>query len=311
MPPTDPAATVVVPSRGLRERGALLRRAVESIRGQRGVRAVPLVVLNGAHRAPEVESALRALPGVRVLVRDEGGLAAALRAGREAVETPFFGTLDDDDLLLPDALAQRIEALRAQPAAAVVVTNGVRRRESADVVHVGSEVNVSADPLAALLRLNWLLPGSWLAHSARVGVSLFDGMPLYRECTFLAFRFSLDYPMVWLQEPTMVYSEGSPFAESKSTEYLVGQVDAVRALLALPLPTHARQRLRREVADSYHEGADTLWRLGRLSESWHMHLRSLRAKWGVRYLPFTRHLLASTLAAMLGRGPAPAAQGAE
>ena len=283
--------TVVIPTRGLAERVETLWRAVDSVRGQAGVRAVALVVLNGAQRAPEVEGALGRAPGVRLIVREEGDLPAAHRAGRREVETPWFGALDDDDFLLPGALARRVSALEERPDGDVVVTNGLVRRDGVDTLHVPPEHAVAADPLRALQRRNWLLPGSWLARSERVGTRVFDDMPRYRECTYLALRFAIEHTMVWLQEPTVIYNVGSPHAESRSRGYLMEQVGALRRILELPLPPAVRRRVRHEVAAAFHDMADFRWAAGELDEAWRLHLRSLREWGGVRYLPFTRHLL--------------------
>jgi glycosyltransferase involved in cell wall biosynthesis len=185
---TASAVSVVIPTLGLRERATSLRRAVESVLDQCGARAVPLVVLNGAQSCPDVERWLRAEPRVRLLTRDEGNLPAALLAGREAVDTPYFATLDDDDLLLPGALALRLRALQERPDRAAVVTNGYRRDRFGDVLHIASgrgahdpHREIERDPLRALLRRNWLLPGSWLGRTDAVGASLFHGMPRYLE----------------------------------------------------------------------------------------------------------------------------------
>lgn len=299
---TERAVTIVIPSRGLRERGQALLGAVESVRTQRGVRATPLVVLNGADRSPEVESALRRESGVRVIEREEGGIGGALHAGRDAVDTPWFGTLDDDDLLLPGALDLRLRKLQSDDRADVVVTNGIKRRAAApDELLVTDGADVARDPLRAMLRRNWLLPGSWLARTATVHATLFDRMPRYRECTWLAFRFATEYHMHWLQEPTVVYNLGSPHAESRSRGYFLGHVAAVKQLLELSLPDDVRRHVERHVAAAYHHGADYLWSHGELADAWRFHVASLAAPGGMRFLPFTRHLVSAWYRRMLGR----------
>ena len=120
-PVPDALVTIIIPTRGLRSRAELLQRAVSSVLHQQGVKAIPLVVLNGAHRAPEVERALRETPGVELLSLAAAGIPGALMIGRKAVRTPWFGTLDDDDILTPDALASRIRMLEAMPDHDVVV----------------------------------------------------------------------------------------------------------------------------------------------------------------------------------------------
>jgi len=292
---SDRAVTVIVPSRGQAERLDALRCAIESIAAQQDVHAIPLIVLNGSDVCPRVEAALRADGRVRVVTQGESSLPNAYLVGRQAVETPWFATLDDDDLLLPGALARRVEELERRPDHAVVVTNGYRRDGGQDVVHIQPPLDVAADPLRALPRRNWLLPGSWLCRSAMVGPAVFDGMPRCLECTFLAARFASELRMVWIDEPTVVYHVGSPLAVTRSRDYIVGQMDALRVILALPLPDDVRRALRRHMAGDYHDAADYDWRAGSLRSAWRWHVASLLEPGGWRHVTFTRHLLRTML----------------
>ncbi len=284
------SVTVVIPSRGRRDRAGVLRRAIDSVLSQEHVRATPLVVLNGEQEDADLPAALHDA-GARVIVQHIAGLPEALRAGRVAVETPWFATLDDDDVLMPGALDVRLRLLESQPELDVVVSNGLVCRASGESLHVAPELDVATDPLRAMRVRNWLLPGSWLARSARVGPSLFDGMPRYLECTFLALRFANEYRMCWMQEPTMRYSHGSPQAESQSSGYRLGQVEALRGLLHLPLPAWYRRAVERDVSAAYHDAANYYWLAGQLREAWAMHARSLASPGGLRFLPFGRHLV--------------------
>jgi glycosyltransferase involved in cell wall biosynthesis len=296
MSSADRAVTVIVPSRGQAQRLDALRCAIESITTQRDVCATPLVVLNGSSVCPRVEAALRTDRRVRIVTRSTSGLPGAYVAGRQAVETPWFATLDDDDLLLPGALARRVEELERRPDHAVVVTNGYRRDGGQDVLNIQPPLDVAADPLRALLRRNWLLPGSWLCRSSLVGPSLFEGMPPYLECTFLAARFATELRMVWIDDPTVVYHIGTTLAVTLSREYVVGQMDGLRAIFRLPLPDDVRHALRRRMAMAYHEAADYDWRAGDLRAAWRWHASSLCEPGGWRHVTFTRHLLRTMLA---------------
>lgn len=184
--------------------------------------------------------------------------------------------------------------LEEHPEADVVVTNGLLRRDGQDTLHVPPDAGVATAPLRTLRDRNWLLPGSWLARTERIGLELINNMPLHRECTYLAVRFANDYRMRWVQEPTVVYHLGSPEAVSQSRDFLLGQTAALQRMVELPLPAWFRRHLRWTIAASYHESADVLLRAGELEEAWRLHLRSLVAWCGVRYLPFTRHLLGAT-----------------
>lgn len=287
--------TVVIPTTAMPERCALLLRAIRSVKEQQGVHAVPLVVLNGSQYTAETERALRAEPDVRVVVRADRHLPAALRYGREQLHTPWFSALDDDDVLLADALATRMEVLKANPELDIVVTNGIVRHLDRDTLNMPANLNIGDSPLRALVHHNWFLPGCWLARTDRVLPNLFDGMPRYLECTFLALRMASQYNLRWIDTPTVVRFVDSPHAESKTREYLLGQVDALRALAKLELPHYLQQSLRWRLAAAMHESADLLWTEGKLRQAWRLHWDSLLAYGGARYLPFTRHLLAATL----------------
>jgi hypothetical protein len=301
MSSADRAVTVIVPSRGLAERLDQLREAIESIATQRDVCATPLVVLNGSGVSPQVEAVLQGDRRVRVVKRVEASLPGAYVAGRQAVETPWFATLDDDDLLLPGALARRVDEMERRPEHAVVVTNGYRRDGGQDVLNIQPPLDVAADPLRALFKRNWLLPGSWLCRSTMVGPSLFEGMPRCLECTFLAARFASELRMVWIDEPTVIYNVGSPLAITRSREYVVGQMDALRTILALPLPDDVRRLLHSRVAAAYHDAADHDWRAGALRSAWQWHVASLQEPGGWRHITFTRHLLRKMLAMLTHR----------
>lgn len=286
-----PAVSVIIATLGLEERAELLEGAITSVAEQAGVRAIPLVVLNGTRVCPDVERRLRADRRVRLIMLGEADLPTALRIGCAAVNTPYFGALDDDDVLLSDALARRVSELKKHPELDVVVTNGYRREDGVDILNIPADADINSDPIRALLERNWLLPGSWLCRSDRVSVELFEGMPSYLECTYLAASFATSYQMLWLGEPTVAYRIGSPQAESRSRRYIVGQAAALRRILRLPLPDDVKRALRRRIANAYHGAAEYDRRAGDMQKAWRWHLASLRSTGGWRYLPFTRHLM--------------------
>jgi hypothetical protein len=291
----DTTISVVIPTLARRERATYLRRAIDSVLSQQGVRAVPLLVINGASYDAALVQALRDDPRIRIVERAEPGLPHAMRTGRCAVDAPWFAILDDDDVLMPSALALRQRVLLERDECDVVVTNGYRCDDGVNVLHVPAAGEVSADPLRALLRANWLLPGSWLARTDRVGDDLFDGMPRFLECTFLAARFATAYQMYWLDTPTVIYTEGSPLAESHSRAYLLGQADALRSLLSLQLPADVRRELHARIVSACHTVADQELQAGRTREAWRWHAATLREPGGWRHVRFIRHLLRASL----------------
>lgn len=290
---TTPAISVIVPTTARAARAPLLLRALESIVGQAAVRAQPIVVANGVAQDADLVARLRATAGLHVVFRPEPGLRGALEAGLALVDTEFVATLDDDDLLLPGALALRRDALAADPTLDVVVTNGLRRHAGRDTVHVASAADVRRDPLRALFAHNWLLPGSWLARTSAVSPWLYDKMPSYLECTYLALRFAGELRMTFLDEPTVVWHTDTQDAESRSLAYQQGQPAALARLLDLPLSPDVRERVRDRIRLAWHGLADWSLAAGRVDDAFRYHLRTVQSPGGWRHLPFARHLLAA------------------
>lgn len=292
--PVPPDMTVIIPTRGVLERRVSLRRAVESVLCQQDVNARVLIVLNGAPDDHTIDRELLDDIRVRLVTRREADLAAALRDGLQHVETPFFSSLDDDDLLLPGALKLRYTALDRHPDRIVAVTNGYRRTANGDILHITPGTDIQRDPLRALLERNWMLPGSWLCRLTHVTRELFTAMPHHLECTYLGARFSA-LGMEWIETPTVVYTVGTPYSASQSREFLDGQADALRQIAALDLPAYARHELRRRIPAALHRSAIEAWRNGSIRKAWRWHLATLREPAGWRYLPFMRHLIRTTL----------------
>jgi glycosyltransferase involved in cell wall biosynthesis len=288
----DGAVSVIIPTLALRERASYLRRALDSVFAQDGVRVVPIVVVNGQHRDTALTRELHRVPGVRIVVLEQADLPVALRTGRERVDTPWFAELDDDDELLPDALAIRLGALRERPEYDAVVTDGFVRGSRGDAPHFTHEpAQIMSDPLRALTRANWLSPGAALFRTRTVGVPLFHGMPRYLEWTYLAIRLATSCRLLFLEQPTFVYHTDTPASVSGSREYALGLPAAIERVLELDVPADVRWCYESRLAQACHAAAGLQLREGNARAAWRWHLRSLRARRGWRYLPFTRELL--------------------
>lgn len=291
----EPAVTVLLPTRAAAARAASLRQAIESILCQDGVAVRIFMLLNGATGDPVLPPAIIDDPRLTILRRSDADLPAAFQEGVRSVETPWFATLDDDDLLLPGALKLRYEALVRHDDRLVVASNGYRREQGCDVPHVEDGQRIRHDPLRALLERNWLLPGSWLCRTTPETKSLFDGMPSHLECTYLAIRFSA-LGMIWIDEPTVVYNVNTPLSARQSRAYVEGQAQALRQILTLDLPPYARRELSSRIAAAHHRLANIALDSGELRDALRWHLTTLRSPGGWRYLPFVRHVLGAGIA---------------
>jgi len=198
---------------------------------------------------------------------------------------------------MPRALISRLEALDRQPEFDVVVTNGVVRGSGRDKLNFDGDVSVlEADPLRAMLRQNWLLPGSWLCRSDAVGVEFFTGIPRFRECTYLGLQFASRLRIKFLNCPTVVYHTETPQSESKSQAYSLGIADATRRMLELQLPPDVRDHIRMWLGEACSANAHHYLEDRDFAVAWGWYRQSLRGPGGWR-----RSLLARQFAYALLR----------
>ena len=283
--------TVLVPTLALRERGDLIHQAVASVLAQEGVEARPLVIVNGERYDAALVRSLKSDPRLIVVHRAEAGIPQALQMGQALVTSPWFGNLDDDDQLLPGALAARVGALLRRPEIDFVVSNGFRCGAEGDTLFIRDVAAVERDPLGTLLEKNWLLPGSWLCRTDAAPADLFEKMPRHLECTYLAVRFATSGKLLVLAEPMVRWSATTPGSARKSVEYRKGQVAALRQILHLPMPRDFRSGMRRKLSAAYHRVSGDCLAAGEIGDAWRWHLASLGEKGGTRYLSYTRRLV--------------------
>lgn len=282
--------TVIIPTTCERVRWSSLERAIVGILAQEGVAARVIAVVNGNRYDPDCFEALKRKDGVTVLYRSTGSAPLAQAAGRDAVETPYFAFLDDDDEYLPGALATRLAPLHADPALDFVVANGYRARNGRDELAIGDSSAIVADPLAALCERNWMASCAGLFRTRTVTADYFADPAPYMEWTYLAFRLTASLRMRWLDAPTYRIND-SPVSLSKSDAYLRSELEILQRVLALPLPPQARRAVRRKLGRACHVFAEKSRRQGSHAQAWRFHLDSLSKPGGWRYLTYSRKLV--------------------
>lgn len=286
--------SVIIPTKANPQRRALLKRAVDSVLTQEGVQAVPIIVVNGSEWDPELVSELLADRRLRVSTLEQADLPTALRRGRELVDGPWFAELDDDDALTPRGLMVRKDMLDKEREIDLVVTNGIRRGTNGDKLHFVEEIAVmQADPLRALFRHNWLLPGSWLCRTDIVGREIFAAIPKFRECTYLGMQFAIKHRIKFLACPTVIYYTDTPQSESKSREYTASLwlPAATRHMLALDLPADVQDKLRLRLGSACLANADYYLRKNNLKAAWDWYRQSLRGPGCWRRALFARRFV--------------------
>ena len=282
---------VIMPTLALPERASMLRDAVASVRTQRGVRVKILLVVNGNRFDVGLVRSFENSADVQLVRLALADLPAALRAGREHVDSEWFAELDDDDLLLPDTLTTRLEAAQVSADCDAVVSNGIVVEGGQRRLHVVSWKDVKQDPLRALMQTNWLRPGAGLFRTAAVTAEMLHGMPHHLEWTYLALRLALVCRLRFLEQPGFIYHGDTVDSQSKSRDYLLDQPHAIDSLLALDLPGDVRRSFDRRRTAACNAASRAHLRDRALGEAWRWHLQTLRNRGGWRYLPGTRRLL--------------------
>jgi hypothetical protein len=301
--------SIVMPTLASRERAASLLRAIDTVVSQKGVRGIPLVVVNGTTGAPEVLEHLRRRTDIRLVTRDEASLPGALRAGRALVDTPHFAVLDDDDELLPGALHARLEVLERTPGADLVVTSGFLAGFGRRELNIVDFRAIEADPLRMLLVQHWLPPCAGLFRASSITPEFFEAIPKYREWTYLALRFALARRIAFAACPTFVYCTDTVASLSKSRAYCLAGPPAIARMLELPLPADVRAALRIRMGEDMHSVSSRELEDGNYGSAWRWHGRSLAQPSGWRYALYGRTLLMGSLSGLFAArrplGPRP------
>jgi len=239
---------VIIPTLATTERGDYLHRAIESVVSQREVRAIPLVVANGPNCDPRIIESLRQNNKIRFAYINEANMPQALLKGREIVDTPFYSELDDDDILLPDALKIRLNIMQHKPDTDVVITSGFISNGNKKIINIVGFSEIQSNPLQILMKTNWLLPGSALFRTDTVTQDFFEGMPKFLEWTYLAVRLSLSTKISFVNTPTLVHYTHHSFSIWNSKECIINQPAALEQILQLELPNEIKHYFKMALA---------------------------------------------------------------
>jgi glycosyltransferase involved in cell wall biosynthesis len=296
--------TVVVATLASREKSAALFRALTSIRDQ-NINCRIVAVVNGPKRDGDVVAALKQAADIDVLDLEDGNLVKALTAGVAAVQTEYFSVLDDDDVFTTGACRKRYEYMVEHPEADVLATSGTKQFSDGRTERIPARFD-SNDPLASLFDCNWLPSCGGMYRRARIGADFFASMPRYLEWTYLAFRLARERRVhFWNRdaEPhfTIFETTGS---ESLGLNYVLALPRNIAQMHDSTLPPHIQRLLADKIARAFHDAAARCVSAGRTKDAWRFHLESVSRRSGIRYLPYTRHLLAATLQSVVSTRPA-------
>lgn len=287
-----PVLDVIVRTLADAARTHQLFRALDSIQGQAGVRARPIVVVNGQNFLPATLAALQQRAGVVVHQEATASAAVARAAGRRCVQAPFFMYLDDDDELVADSLLAPLQWLQAHADCDVLATAGAFVRPDGSLqksTHVARHV---ARPDLGLLEECWLAPGATFFRSASVSTGMVDAPWSYLEWTWLAFELCARNCCIRFLDADTVRYHDTPGSMSKHLGYHRAELDLLRSVRRdMRLAADVRRAASGKYFRTLHNLSLQQWREGRHVQAWRYHLCSLTPPHTFQYLLFSRKLL--------------------
>jgi glycosyltransferase involved in cell wall biosynthesis len=183
-----PVVSVVIPCHNAR---AWIAETVQSVVQQQEATALDVIVVDDGSDDGSAEAARDAAGSmtIRVLVQPQSGVSRARNAGTAAARGAFVQYLDADDVLLPDTIARRVDAL-AQSGADVAYCDYVRWEEQPDGsfregVRFERQIVGGAD--AAVLGGLWWPPGALLYRRTVVDAIApwREDLPIVQDARFL------------------------------------------------------------------------------------------------------------------------------
>lgn len=268
-------------------------RAIASIHASSSQPVRVLVVVNGQRFDAALVEELRLREDVDLIQVAEGSQTLAQLIGRRAVTSEFFSFLDDDDEYLPGALDMRLSMLRANPHAAVAVTNGFwSNGVDEQIVLYGRMKQVNDRPLYELFQENWLNSCNHLFRTSAVPVAYFEKPYPFMEWTWIAFQLTMERKAVAASETPTFRINSTPGSLSKSSSFMMSRVVLYCRMLQAQPDKEIKSIIRRRLSTAWHEISEAECLSGNRRGALIAHLRSLIAHWsGIKYFPFSRRLI--------------------
>jgi glycosyltransferase involved in cell wall biosynthesis len=286
----DYQVTVIIPTLAEPQRRDSLLRTIDSILKQQGVKALPIVVINGQRFDRDLRKMLESRNDIKMLYLPEGHVAKAQALGVEHVGTAYFAFLDDDDLFTEDALAHRLALMEGSPPPDFVVTNIYVEKHGKKSLLAEEFNEFSTEPQHSIFKLAWLHSINNLFRTATIGVEYFKNRDRYMEWTALGIRLAKNKRAAFSNKPTAVYHDTSASA-SKQYSYLEAEAKLMASLPRRQFPWKTRRLINRKYSAALNGLSQHAHAEGKIAEAWHFHLECLMIPGGWRYLSYTRKLI--------------------
>ncbi len=291
LPNGNEDVSVIIPTLAEQRRFERLQRCIASIRDSSVKHCTIIAVVNGSRSSAEVVQWLRDQNDIRLIIEPTPSAPNAVRIGRNAVQTSFFSTLDDDDEYLPESTDRKLSALLSHPEADLLVTNGFNNWNGEDERFYTHLSRVTSDPLGTLFEANWLASCNALYRTERVPIAYFCDAHPFAEWTWLAYRLALDgKKIVTLDEPCFRYN-CTPNSLSQSEVYTAAYPSLFKRMLDCKPPPQIRKLIQRRFSAVLHDRSAACLKSGDYRDALKAHMQSLLLPGGLRYLSYTRRLI--------------------
>ena len=217
--------SVVIPCFG---QAHFLPQAIESALDQTHPQVQVIVVDDGS--LDNTSAVAGRYTGVRVIRRENGGLASARNAGLAEARGEWVVFLDADDRLLPGALAAGLAALAARPDAAFAAGRYLAAAADGSLLDTEAFGGAQRDPYEALLRSNWTgMPATCVFRRDLVqAVGGFDHGVSAAADYDLCLRLARAHAVASHDEPVAVYRRYSTSMSADSAAMLAAVMTALR-----------------------------------------------------------------------------------
>lgn len=287
--------TVVIASRCDDARGALLKRACESVDAMAGDCDYSiLVVVNGPRVSSSVLDWLATMPNVRVIRLRSGSYPLARRVGAEMADSEFLAFLDDDDELMPNTLARKIAYFRQHPDIDVLVTDGLRVNGSTVTKIFPPAEARYGDLVETLMRSGWGA-GAPTLRTKNIDLSAFDAEFRHLEWTSTTLELASRYKFGFLDEPMYRYYEDTPDSLWKNADHCLAAPEVWRRLSKSYAGTRYEATVRLRYGRVCHMASWEYARRGKLRDAWRFHVESLISPGGLAFVPLSAKLLLASV----------------
>ncbi len=285
---------VIVRTRADAPRSKLLFRALDSIQDQNGIKARPIVVVNGQKFDASTLSVLEDRLGILLHRVEHASAGLALVAGRRLVTAPFFAYLDDDDELIADSLLRPLRWLESHPGCDALISNGHFVKDGgalSELIHITDHLRVGS-PALSLMEDSWLQPGAFIFRTETIPLSMMDSGWSHMEWTHLAFELCAEHKRLHFMDIKTVRYYDTTGSLSKRRQHQEAALDLLRLVSHdARLDYEARRQAHRKYLRTLHTLAMAYWDRGQYMRAWRCHLGSLRLPYTFKYLLFSRKLI--------------------